>query len=302
MFTRYTDPMRRVLSGQTKEDGSEIQLKDSGRWYRTSYLPILSSDGKSVKSCVGVSVDITELREREVELKARDKENSKLVANALAAKEASRMKSQFLANMSHEIRTPIAGVIGMSDLLLGTTLDQEQRDCAENIQRSANGLLTVINDILDFSKVESGRLDIESVQFSLSVVLTDVHKMLSFAAERKNLTYENHIEPAIESDMRVIGDPGRLRQILQNLLTNSIKFTSEGHVLLSAKIIEDSARMITIEFVVSDSGIGIEDEIRKKLFKPFSQADSSTARRYGGTGLGLTISRVSPRSATQTYG
>ena len=177
----------------------------------------------------------------------------------------------------------------MSELLLDTGLDQEQTECAENIQRSANGLLTVINDILDLSKVESGRLDIEEVQFCLSIVINDVCKMLSFAVERKNLIFESDIQIGTEKDLVVMGDPGRVRQILTNLLTNSIKFTSEGSVKLAVVARKETAETIEVVFKIEDTGIGIEEEVRKRLFKPFSQADSSTARRFGGTGLGLTI-------------
>jgi signal transduction histidine kinase len=191
--------------------------------------------------------------------------------------------------MSHEIRTPITGVIGMAELLSGMKLDPEQRDYVENIQRSANALLTVINDILDFSKVESGRLDIEEVQFSLSVIIQDVGKMLGYAAEKKNLNFLPEVAEDVEDNFVVIGDPGRVRQIITNLLTNSIKFTNQGHVKFSVAKGAETADSIEIKFVVEDTGIGIDDEVRKKLFQPFSQGDASTARRFGGTGLGLTI-------------
>jgi PAS domain S-box-containing protein len=294
---RWRGSIDAIMRGKAQDDIIE-RLVGAERYYRTRLVPVWSQsrvggvDGDTfIDGVIGVSIDITELRQREMQLKEQEEENNKLLANAVAAKEASRMKSQFLANMSHEIRTPIAGVIGLSDLLLDTTLDEEQKECAENIQRSANGLLTVINDILDFSKVESGRLDVEEVQFSLSVVLRDVNKMMSFAAQRKNIAYESSIQPKVERDLRVMGDPGRLRQILTNVLTNSIKFTSEGHVRLKVSTTRETKDTITVCFVVEDTGIGIEEEVRKRLFRPFSQADSSTARRYGGTGLGLTISK-----------
>ncbi len=179
----------------------------------------------------------------------------------------------------------------MAELMLDMKLGDEEKECAENIHRSANSLLTVINDILDFSKVESGRLDVEEVQFSLSVVLEDVNKMMSFAAQRKGLTYQCFIQEKVQADLRVMGDPGRLRQILTNVLTNSIKFTSAGSVNLSVSVTRESKDTVTINFTITDTGIGIEEEVRKHLFQPFSQADSSTARRFGGTGLGLTISK-----------
>ncbi|KAI9732429.1 MAG: hypothetical protein M1834_001637 [Cirrosporium novae-zelandiae] len=285
----YKEPIERILSGDATEQLAEHHIKNTGQWFRTRFVPILAKprgegngfDSKPiVDGMVGISMDVTELKEKE-------QDNIRLLSNETAAKEASRMKSQFLANMSHEIRTPIAGVIGMAELLNDTELDEEQKEYAQNIQRSANGLLTVINDILDFSKIESGRLDIEEVQFSLSVVVADVGKMLSFAAERKNITFENDIR--IGSDLILLGDPGRVRQIITNLLTNSIKFTSNGYVKLAVMIQAETDDIIEVKFVVEDTGIGIEEDVRKKLFRPFSQADSSTARRFGGTGLGLTI-------------
>ncbi|CAN9423992.1 unnamed protein product [Alternaria alternata] len=281
---RWHEPIQEILQGKQSVEVVNGRYMSEAHYYRTRLVPLMSTsrtagiEGNTfVDGVIGVSMDITELREREEQLKEQEKENSRLLANEAAAKEASRMKSQFLANMSHEIRTPIAGVIGMSELLFDMNLDEEQKECAENIHRSANSLLTVINDILDFSKVESGRLDVE--------------EMMSFAAQRKGLDYQSSIQDEVQADLRVMGDPGRLRQILTNVLTNSIKFTSVGTVKLAVSISQESKDMVTVNFRVDDTGIGIEEEVRKRLFQPFSQADSSTARRFGGTGLGLTISK-----------
>ena len=292
----FKNAIEKMLSGDTEEHNREHQVNSNSRWYRTRLIPLISKkeygemrDETCVAKVIGINFDVTEMKERDLALESRKQENARLLSAETAAKEASRLKSQFLANMSHEIRTPIAGVIGMAELLLDTKLSEEQKECAENIQRSANGLLTVINDILDLSKVESGRLDIEEVQFSLSVVVDDVCKMLSFVAERKNLDFKNDIDIELQRDLIVLGDPGRVRQILTNLLTNSIKFTSSGFVRLAVKRKEETDETISVVFTVEDTGIGIEEEVRHRLFKPFSQADSSTARRFGGTGLGLTI-------------
>lgn len=193
-----------ILRGRTQEKMFEIQVKANGRWFKSRLFPLLRQQRKGgvegdsfVDGVVGIAMDITDFRKAAEEVEQKNRENSRLLAQSVAAKEASKMKSQFLANMSHEIRTPIAGVIGMSELLLDDgdgRLTQEQLDCVHNIQRSANALLTVINDILDFSKVESGRLDIEEVQFDMGLVVQDVNKMLGFAAERKGLKYIDDIQ------------------------------------------------------------------------------------------------------------
>lgn len=297
-WNKFVDLINSILSGQVKESCFEHRVKGNDRWYRTQLAPILSTkeehggmDEKLIDGLISISMDVTELKERDDKLQSQETENVRLSIAENAAKEASKLKSQFLANMSHEIRTPIAGVIGMSGLLLDTDLDKEQRDFTESIQRSANSLLTVINDVLDLSKVESGRLDIEEIPFSLSVVVRDVCDMLSFAAERKNIHFESDVQGDIERNLVLMGDPGRVRQILTNLLTNSIKFTSEGHVKLTVASQKDTGDSIEILFTVEDTGIGIEQEVQKRLFRPFSQADSSTARRFGGTGLGLAISK-----------
>lgn len=285
--SEFKNATRAILSGASDLEVCENKVND--RWFRCKLVPLKGKRGANgvedenfITGVIGIGTEFTQFRRKE-------QENIKLLANETAAKAASKMKSNFLANMSHEIRTPIAGVLGMSELLMDTKLDTEQSEFAQNIQRSANSLLTVINDILDFSKIESGRLDIEEVQFSLGILLQDVNKMMSFAAQRKGLNFCTDFHLGASEDDVLLGDPGRLRQILTNLLTNSIKFTSDGFVKMSTRVLSDSNDTTVIEFTVEDTGIGIEEDVKKRLFKPFSQADSSTARRFGGTGLGLTI-------------
>lgn len=241
-----------------------VERKIGGRWVRISDRR--TRDG----GLVSLRTDITALKQAQE-----------------AAEAASRAKGEFLANMSHEIRTPMNGIMGLTDLLLETDLTREQRESLELVKSSADALLTVINDILDFSKIEAGKLDLDPHRFRLRDAVNDTLKTLALRAHAKGLELTCDVRPDVPD--AVIGDAGRLRQILTNLVGNAVKFTESGEVGVRVERVPDRGTAVRLRFTVTDTGIGIPADKQRSIFDPFTQADGSTTRRYGGTGLGLTI-------------
>jgi PAS domain S-box-containing protein len=291
---RVNNEMFAAISGEAAFDVDfRILMPDGQTRYIKSNATVVKNEAGAPVRMIGTSYDITNRKLNEEKLfrftEEMENKNLQLTSALEMAEEATRAKSEFLATMSHEIRTPMNGVIGMTGLLLDTELTPVQTEYAHIVRSSGESLLSLINDILDFSKIEARKLDIENIVFDIRTTLEETAEMLALKASEKGLELLCLADPLLPRSL--LGDPGRLRQVLINLANNAIKFTSRGEVFIRVELESEDRNEVRVRFSVKDSGIGISTERQGAIFDPFTQADGSTTRKYGGTGLGLAISK-----------